>query len=58
MTEENPEPTGDADDPRVVVIGPDGMATSGPQRGPSEQDDGRVRTPSATSPTSWSSPPR
>jgi len=39
MTEENPEPTGNADDPRVVVIGPDGMATSGPQRGPSEQDE-------------------
>jgi hypothetical protein len=37
MTEENPEPTGNAEDPRVVVIGPDGMATSGPQRGPSEQ---------------------
>ena len=39
MTEENPEPTGNAEDPRVVVIGPDGMATSGPQRGPSEEDE-------------------
>ncbi len=32
MTEENPEPTGNAEDPRVVVIGPDGMALAGPQQ--------------------------
>ena len=37
MTQENPEPTGDAEDPRVVVIGPDGMAVSGPQAGSSGQ---------------------
>jgi len=46
MTQENPEPTGDAEDPRVVVIGPDGMAVSGPQAGASpeqgedEEEDG------------------
>ncbi len=32
MTEENPEPTGNGEDPRVVVIGPDGMAMAGPQQ--------------------------
>lgn len=31
MTEEKPESTGDSEDPRVVVIGPDGMAMSRPQ---------------------------
>lgn len=41
MTEENPEVTGSStdDDPRVVVIGPDGMAASGPRPGPSDDDD-------------------
>ena len=29
MSEQNPEPTGE--DPKVVVIGPDGMAVAGPQ---------------------------
>jgi hypothetical protein len=40
MTEENPEPTGDAEDPRVVVIGPDGMAMAGPQRSESDEEEG------------------
>jgi hypothetical protein len=40
MTEENRESRGDGDDPRVVVIGPDGMAASMPQPGSDEDDDG------------------
>jgi hypothetical protein len=39
MTEENPEPTGNAEDPRVVVIGPDGMAMAGGQREASAEED-------------------
>jgi hypothetical protein len=39
MTQENPEPTGDTEDPRVVVIGPDGMAMSGGQSQTSEGDE-------------------
>jgi hypothetical protein len=38
MTQENPEPTGDTEDPRVVVIGPDGMAMSAPAPGPSGEE--------------------
>ena len=38
MTEENPEPTGNGEDPRVVVIGPDGMAMAGPQPGGAAQE--------------------
>ncbi len=37
MTEENPEPNARPEDPRVVVIGPDGMAMSA---GASGEDDG------------------
>jgi hypothetical protein len=43
MTEETPEPTGNDEDPRVVVIGPEGMATSRPETGssePGEDEDG------------------
>jgi hypothetical protein len=39
MTEETPEPTGNDEDPRVVVIGPEGMAASRPASGSPEQDD-------------------
>jgi hypothetical protein len=39
MTEETPEPTGNDEDPRVVVIGPEGMATSGATSGSSEPDE-------------------
>jgi hypothetical protein len=40
MTEENPEPTGSGEDPRVVVIGPDGMAMAAPpQQGAPEEGD-------------------
>ncbi len=39
MTEENPEPKGDREDPRVVVIGPDGMAMSAPAPGSGQEDD-------------------
>ena len=39
MTQENPEPTGDTEDPRVVVIGPDGMAMSGGRAQTSEGDE-------------------
>ena len=38
MTEEKPEPTGDSEDPRVVVIGPDGMAMSRPQGSPDGEE--------------------
>jgi hypothetical protein len=43
MTEETPEPAGNDEDPRVVVIGPEGMAASRPQSGsaePEDEDDG------------------
>ncbi len=39
MTEENPEATGNDEDPRVVVIGPDGMARSAQQSPTSADDD-------------------
>ena len=39
MTEENPEPSGNDEEPRVVVIGPDGMAASGPRPGASTEDE-------------------
>ena len=38
MTQENPEATGNGEEPRVVVLGPDGMAVTGSQPGASEQD--------------------
>ena len=41
MTEENPEGNGKGEDPRVVVIGPDGMAMSGQSGGSGEEDDER-----------------
>ncbi len=39
MTEEKPEPSGNDEEPRVVVIGPDGMAASGPQPGASTEEE-------------------
>ncbi len=39
MTEENPEATGNDEDPRVVVIGPDGMARSAQQSPSSDEDE-------------------
>ncbi|HSE10426.1 MAG TPA: bacterial proteasome activator family protein [Nocardioidaceae bacterium] len=39
MTEEKPEPSDKPEDPRVVVIGPDGMAMSAPQSVPAEDDE-------------------
>jgi hypothetical protein len=39
MTEETPEPNARPEDPRVVVIGPDGMAMSAPAPGASGEDD-------------------
>jgi hypothetical protein len=35
-----PEPTGDGEDPKVVVIGPDGMAMSAPGDATSDDEDG------------------
>jgi hypothetical protein len=39
MTEETPEPSTGPEDPRVVVIGPDGMAMSAPAPGASGEED-------------------
>ena len=38
MTEENAQPSGTEEEPRVVVIGPDGMATSGPRPSASQEE--------------------
>ncbi|HET8982815.1 MAG TPA: bacterial proteasome activator family protein [Pedococcus sp.] len=38
MTEENPETPREGEDPRVVVIGPNGMAMSAPQSQPSDEE--------------------
>jgi hypothetical protein len=40
MTEQSPETSGDAEDPRVMVIGPDGMAMSAPPGTGSSDDEG------------------
>ena len=41
MSEQNPGPTGE--DPKVVVIGPDGMAMAGPSSGSEESDEDAER---------------
>jgi hypothetical protein len=43
MTEENPEAVGTDEEPRVVVIGPDGMASSEAGRSPDGDDDEETR---------------
>jgi hypothetical protein len=40
MTEQTPEPGGSGDDPKVVVIGPDGMAMAAPGGTGTGEDDG------------------
>jgi len=40
MTEQTPEPTGEGEDPKVVVIGPDGVAMSAPGEAPDGDEDG------------------
>ena len=40
MTEQTPEPTGEGEDPKVVVIGPDGVAMSAPGEAPEGDEDG------------------
>ncbi len=39
MTDENAQPSGTEEEPRVVVIGPDGMAASSPRPPASEQEE-------------------
>lgn len=39
MTEQTPEPRGNGEDPKVVVVGPDGMAMSQPGEGNSKDED-------------------